>query len=457
MKIKNLEVVGFKSFKDPILIEFGKGITSIVGPNGCGKSNIVDALLWVMGEMSAKHLRGNSMEEMIFNGTEKHPPAGFTQVSITLEQEPNSPFPALYAKHAEITLTRRLNRNGESEYLVNQQSARLKDIHEIFMDTGAGTKGFSIIEQGQVARIVNAKPEDRRFLIEEVAGITKFQVRKRFSQRKLLTTQQNLSQLDNLLAELEKQIRSLKRQASQAEKYRECQKEMENIDLEILSRQFLKEQKELQEYQSSLEQQQDLEQHIKSQSNLLESQLEKERLNQHLQGEKLEQAQQTFLQNKDKIQSTELSIQELQLKIQQEEERQQEQKNLLEEYQANSSQVKESLRQCECYLKKLESSLADLNPQIQIYEQKKETKTRLLKEIQKERENLQSLLMDCSQKLSAQKASQESLEEKIQERKFKVPRNRNPIKAWSKKRKNSKNNDSKWNENSPKNNNPNSS
>ena len=287
-------MVGFKSFKDPTRIELDRGITTIVGPNGCGKSNIVDAFLWVMGEMSPKHLRGESMEEMIFNGTEKHPPAGLSQVSITLEQEPSSPFPALYAKHAEITLTRRLNRKGESEYLINQQTVRLKDIHEIFMDTGAGTKGFSIIEQGQVARIVNAKPEDRRFLIEEVAGITKFQSRKKFSQRKLLSTQQNLSQLKNLLLELEKQMRSLKKQASQAEKYREHQKEIECIHREILSRQFLKEQKLLEEHQSCLEEQQSLEQHIHSQSHLLQSELEKERLNQNLQGGRVRTSSTSF-------------------------------------------------------------------------------------------------------------------------------------------------------------------
>jgi chromosome segregation protein len=181
LRIKKLELVGFKSFKDRTVIQFDAGITGVVGPNGCGKSNIVDALVWVMGEMSAKHLRGSSMEDVIFAGADGYAPMGMAEVSLTLEND-GGPFPVKYLNHSEIMVTRRLHRSGESEYLINKETARLRDVQEIFMDTGAGSKGFSIIEQGAIGRIVTAKPEERRTLIEEAAGITKFKARKRESQ-----------------------------------------------------------------------------------------------------------------------------------------------------------------------------------------------------------------------------------------------------------------------------------
>ena len=212
MRIKKLELVGFKSFKDRTVISFNEGITGIVGPNGCGKSNIVDALVWVMGEMSAKHLRGSSMEDVIFAGAEGFAPLGMAEVSLTLENDGGA-FPIKYSRYSEVMITRRLHRSGESEYLINKETARLRDIQEIFMDTGAGSKGFSIIEQGAIGKIITAKPEERRTLIEEAAGITKFKVRKRESQRKLVSTDQNLVRLQDIIGEQKRQLSSLERQA----------------------------------------------------------------------------------------------------------------------------------------------------------------------------------------------------------------------------------------------------
>ena len=171
MRIKKIELIGFKSFKDKTVIQFDSGITGIVGPNGCGKSNIVDALLWAMGEMSAKDLRGSSMQDVIFAGAEGFAPAGMAEVSLTLEND-GGPFPIKYQRFSEIMVTRRLHRSGESEYFINKEPARLRDIQEIFMDTGAGSKGFSIIQQGMISRIITSKPEEKRMLIEEAAGIT---------------------------------------------------------------------------------------------------------------------------------------------------------------------------------------------------------------------------------------------------------------------------------------------
>jgi len=230
LRIKKLEIVGFKSFKDRTVIHFDAGITGVVGPNGCGKSNIVDALVWVMGEMSAKHLRGSSMEDVIFAGAEGYAPMGMAEVSLTLEND-GGPFPVKYLNHSEIMVTRRLHRSGDSEYLVNKEPARLRDIQEIFMDTGAGAKGFSIIEQGAIGKIVTAKPEERRTLIEEAAGITKFKVRKRESQRKLEATEGNLVRLQDIIGELKRQIDSLQRQAQRAERYRGLKQQVEGLEL----------------------------------------------------------------------------------------------------------------------------------------------------------------------------------------------------------------------------------
>lgn len=238
MRIKKLELHGFKSFKDRTVIHFDAGITGIVGPNGCGKSNIVDALVWVMGEMSAKHLRGSSMEDVIFAGAEGYAPVGLAEVSLTLENDGNA-FPAKYMHHSEVMVTRRLHRSGESEYLINKEPARLRDIQEIFMDTGAGSKGFSIIEQGAIGKIITAKPEDRRMLIEEAAGITKFKVRKRESQRKLEATEQNLLRLQDIIGEQKRQLDSLERQAQRAERYRGLKNQVQDKEILLSSKSYL--------------------------------------------------------------------------------------------------------------------------------------------------------------------------------------------------------------------------
>ncbi len=237
MRIKKLELCGFKSFKDRTVIHFDAGITGIVGPNGCGKSNIVDALVWVMGEQSAKHLRGSAMQDVIFGGAEGYAPSGMAEVSLTLENDGGA-FPTKYLGHSEVMVTRRLHRSGESAYLINKEPARLKDIHEIFMDTGAGSKGFSIIEQGAIGKIITAKPQERRTLIEEAAGITKFKVRKRESERKLTSTDQNLLRLNDIIAELKRQIDHLERQAKKAERYRKLKNEVEDLDLWLSSIRF---------------------------------------------------------------------------------------------------------------------------------------------------------------------------------------------------------------------------
>ena len=168
MKIKRLEISGFKSFADKVVLDFQENVTGVVGPNGCGKSNIVDAIRWCMGEQSAKNLRGKAMEDVIFVGSETRKPLGVAEVSLVFSTE-DGRAPAKYLDYAEIQLTRRLYRDGESDYLINKTPCRLLDIPELFMDTGVGTRAYSIIEQGKIGQILHSRPEERRFLIEEAA------------------------------------------------------------------------------------------------------------------------------------------------------------------------------------------------------------------------------------------------------------------------------------------------
>jgi chromosome segregation protein len=236
MRVKRLEIQGFKSFKDKTVIHFDHCITGIVGPNGCGKSNIVDAFFWVMGEQSYKHMRGNSSEDLIFNGSSKYTPLGMAEATLVLETDvPDlSAGPAgasvqeipVALKTKEISVTRRLYRSGEGEYFINGTLARLKDIQELFMDTGVGAKGYSVIEQGQIGKIVNAKPEERRLLIEEAAGIAKYKARKKESLRKMEATQANLSRLTDIIQEIEKNLASLERQAQKARQYKKYKDEL---------------------------------------------------------------------------------------------------------------------------------------------------------------------------------------------------------------------------------------
>ncbi|HBF13722.1 MAG TPA: chromosome segregation protein SMC [Deltaproteobacteria bacterium] len=232
MKIKRIEIIGFKSFMDKTVVTFDKDVTAVVGPNGCGKSNIVDAIRWVMGEQSAKHLRGKNMEDVIFAGTESRAPLSMASVELTFSTE-GYQTPAAYLNHSEISICRRLYRTGDSEYLINKVPVRLKDITDLFLGTGIGTKAYSIIEQGRVGQIITSKPEERRYYIEEVAGVSKFKARKESALRKMEATSQNLLRLTDVIGELERQVRSLDRQARKAEKYRELRTEFEKWDLAL--------------------------------------------------------------------------------------------------------------------------------------------------------------------------------------------------------------------------------
>src|SRR6185436_11745393 len=239
MRIKRLDICGFKSFMDRSIFSFHDGITGVVGPNGCGKSNVVDAIRWVMGEQSAKNLRGRGMEDVIFNGSETQAPLSMAEVTLTLQVEGEDTLPPTLSGLPEVSVTRRLFRNGDSEYELNRTRCRLLDITELFLGTGVGTRAYSIIEQGRVGQIVSSRPEDRRTFIEEAAGVTRYKARKKAAERKMEHAANNLLRVNDVVAELKVRHDSLERQAKKAEKYRKLKAEMRRIELHAASHRWL--------------------------------------------------------------------------------------------------------------------------------------------------------------------------------------------------------------------------
>jgi chromosome segregation protein len=232
MKLKQLEIFGFKSFPDKASIEFPTGVCAVVGPNGCGKSNVFDALRWVMGEQSVKQLRGKSMDDVIFSGASGNSSLNMAEVSLTLEND-GSAIPEALRDFSEIMITRRLYRSGESVYLINKRPCRLKDIHNVFLGSGLGAKSYAIIQQGRIGAITDAGPDERRFFIEEAAGVTRYKQRKDEALRKLDATQQNLLRLNDIISEVERQMNGLRRQAAKAEVFNRLQEQTTRLDVQL--------------------------------------------------------------------------------------------------------------------------------------------------------------------------------------------------------------------------------
>lgn len=240
MYLKNLSVLGFKSFVDKTSLNFLPGITAIVGPNGCGKSNVADAIRWVLGEQSAKALRGGEMADVIFNGTDKRKPLGMAEVSMTLGNvdEEHLKAAGVELDYNEITLSRRVYRDGGSEYFINRTPCRLRDIQQLFMGTGVGRASYSIMAQGHITQLLSSRPEDRRTVFEEAAGITKFKAQKKEALRKLENTEQNLLRVADLIREVKRQIGSLQRQAGKARRYKQLMDELQYLDTQLARHQY---------------------------------------------------------------------------------------------------------------------------------------------------------------------------------------------------------------------------
>ena len=255
MYLKNLTVFGFKSFADKTALNFQPGVTAIVGPNGCGKSNVSDAIRWVLGEQSAKALRGGEMADVIFNGTDGRKPMGMGEVSLTLGgvDGENLRAAGVEVSYDEVTLTRRIFRDGGSEYFLNRTPCRLKDIQQLFMGTGVGRTSYSILAQGHITQILSSKPEDRRMIFEEAAGITKFKSQKRNRCASWNTPSKICCASPIQSREVKRQIGSLQRQAGKAKRYKQISHELQHLDTQLARHQFDVLQAEISEKNSAVE------------------------------------------------------------------------------------------------------------------------------------------------------------------------------------------------------------
>src|SRR3989339_1577205 len=232
--LSKLEILGFKSFAQKTVINFNDGITSIVGPNGCGKTNIVDAIRWCLGEQKSGALRSDKMENVIFNGTAARKPMGMAEVSLTIHNTKG----ILPTEYTDITITRRIFRSGESEYLLNKNPCRLKDITNLFMDTGIGANAYSVIELKMVETILSNKAEERRVMFEEAAGVNKYKLRRRLALRKLEEVKADLTRENDIVTEVEKKVNSHERQAKRAEKHNKISTRLRELELDLANREF---------------------------------------------------------------------------------------------------------------------------------------------------------------------------------------------------------------------------
>src|SRR5207249_620360 len=243
MHLQSLELVGFKSFADKTTFNFHEGITAIVGPNGCGKSNVLDAVRWALGEQSAKSLRGEEMADVIFNGADTRKPVGFAEVSLTFTDCAEE----LGIEWHDVRVTRRVYRDGNSEYLLNKTPCRLRDIQSLFADTGIARAAYSMMEQGKIDMILSSRPEDRRTVFEEAAGITKYKAQKREALRKVEATEANLLRIGDIIKEVKRQIGSLQRQAGKARRYQALHADLQVLDTHFSHRKLQSLEQELSE------------------------------------------------------------------------------------------------------------------------------------------------------------------------------------------------------------------
>ena len=234
MRLTKLKIAGFKSFVDPTTVTFPSSLTGVVGPNGCGKSNIIDAVRWVMGEISAKHLRGESMADVIFNGSSSRKPLGSASVELVFDNSEGK-IGGAYASYNEVALRRAVSRDGTSDYFINGIKVRRKDITQLFLGTGLGTRSYAIIEQGMISRVIEARPDDLRAFLEEAAGISRYKERRRETESRIAQTRENLDRLNDLREEVEKQIRHLQRQAATARRYQVLKEEERKLQAELFA------------------------------------------------------------------------------------------------------------------------------------------------------------------------------------------------------------------------------
>src|SRR3990167_3390811 len=290
MQLKSIKLNGFKSFVDPTSILINKPMNAIVGPNGCGKSNVVDAIRWVVGEISAKQLRGQSMADVIFNGTSSRQPVGKASVELCFENTQGR-IGGEYGKFNEIAVRREVTRDGQSHYFINGAACRRRDIIDLFLGTGFGSRSYAVIEQGMISELVEAKPEDFRVHLEDVAGISKYKERRRETENRIRRTQENLDRLTDIRDELEKQLRHLTRQANAAERYKVLKEEERLLNAQIKALQWKAYAEQVREHDQRLQTQQTKQEEFVAALRHVETDIEKGRI-----------AQSTLIESQNEVQ-----------------------------------------------------------------------------------------------------------------------------------------------------------
>ena len=378
MYLKSIEVHGFKSFANKLKFQFHNGITGIVGPNGSGKSNVGDAVRWVLGEQSVKQLRGSNMQDVIFSGTENRKPLGFAMVSITLDNSDHQ----LPVDYNEVTVTRRLYRSGESEYLINGTACRLRDVKELFYDTGIGKEGYSIIGQGQIDKILNGKPEERRELFDEAAGIVKFKRRKLSAQKKLEDENNNLTRINDILSELTRQVGPLERQAEKAKIYLKKRDELKQLDINM----FLLEKERMSGQLKDVENKILISDHdMETVKNKLEQiRAEYEKIEQEL-----ETLDQTIEEKKNELNQGRMVKQQLENQIELLKEQIRSASMNDEHFQSRMAGIEESLKSCQQELTTEEKNNEGLKKELEEAAEKEQRCTKQLQEITEQAEQLE--------------------------------------------------------------------
>ena len=414
MRIKNIKVSGFKSFCHPVNLQFKQhGITIVVGPNGCGKSNVVDAIRWVLGEQRVKHLRGGSMEDVIFAGSSYHKPSGMAEVSLTFSN-PQGDTLRQYADYTEIAVTRRLYRSGESVYMINKTPVRLKDVRELFMDTGVGGTGYSIIEQGRVGEIVSSKPIERRTLIDDAAGIVKFRFKRETAEKRLEETTQNLFRVTDVLGALSEQEDGLKEHVEKAEKYLDLQQQCGQLEQQHLSLSLhqaaINEDKAQELVQGHQQQQEDLQ----NEKSVVQTEMERLKLEQVQRGTQVGERREQLFQKEQKIQEAENQRELEKQNLQNVGEQQQGQETELAELKQRLTGREKERAEIESRLKELAQRLGELQAKLVNIEELRTKENSALQQASEDASVLQKRLLTVHTELTNQTNQKNFLDERLE-------------------------------------------
>jgi len=414
VRIKNIKVSGFKSFCHPVNLQFKQhGITIVVGPNGCGKSNVVDAIRWVLGEQRVKHLRGGSMEDVIFAGSSYHKPSGMAEVSLTFSN-PQGDTLRQYADYTEIAVTRRLYRSGESVYMINKTPVRLKDVRELFMDTGVGGTGYSIIEQGRVGEIVSSKPIERRTLIDDAAGIVKFRFKRETAEKRLEETTQNLFRVTDVLGALSEQEDGLKEHVEKAEKYLDLQQQCGQLEQQHLSLSLhqaaINEDKAQELVQGHQQQQEDLQ----NEKSVVQTEMERLKLEQVQRGTQVGERREQLFQKEQKIQEAENQRELEKQNLQNVGEQQQGQETELAELKQRLTGREKERAEIESRLKELAQRLGELQAKLVNIEELRTKENSALQQASEDASVLQKRLLTVHTELTNQTNQKNFLDERLE-------------------------------------------